>query len=52
MKLVIRGSADYVERLAKHLRKEHPSTIGRMDIEMGNIQIKQGDTLKLSKMFK
>ena len=30
MKLIIKGKPSYVERMYKHLRKEHPSTRGRM----------------------
>jgi hypothetical protein len=32
MKLIIKGKTKYVNRMYKHLRKEHPSTRRRMKI--------------------
>ena len=32
MKLVIKGNKKYLERMFKHLRKEHPSTRRRMKL--------------------
>jgi hypothetical protein len=35
MKLIIKSSKDYIEKLKKHLEKEHPKTKGKMKIRKG-----------------
>lgn len=32
-KLIIKGKKDYIKRLAKHLKKEHPSTKKKITIK-------------------
>lgn len=32
-KLIIKGKAEYIKRMYKHLKKEHPSTRRRMKIK-------------------
>lgn len=33
MKLIIKGNEEYIKRMFKHLKKEHPSTRRRMKIK-------------------
>jgi len=33
-KLIIKGNKEYVKRLSKHLRIEHPSTRKRMEVSL------------------
>lgn len=39
MELEIKGNKKYIKYLHKHLKKEHPSTIGKMKIEEDNSKI-------------
>lgn len=33
MKLILKGKPDYIKKMYKHLKKEHPSTKKRMEIK-------------------
>lgn len=43
MKLVLHGQKKYIEDMAKHLAKEHPSTRGRMDVVKDKAKLPEFD---------
>jgi len=43
MKLVLHGKKEYIEKMAKHLRAEHPSTRGRMDVVKDKTKLPEFD---------